>query len=38
MDPAAGACAMAVRLATPFEPWMKDALIAAYSRRQRVMR
>ncbi len=33
MDPAAGACAMAVRLATPFEPWMKDALIAAYSQR-----
>lgn len=31
LDPAAGACALAVRLVTPFEPWMKDALIAAYS-------
>lgn len=32
LAPAAGACAMALRLVTPFEPWMKEALIEAYGR------
>ena len=32
MEPAAGACAMALRLVKPFEPWMKEALIGAYER------
>jgi len=32
MDPAAGACALALRLVTEFEPWMRQALIGAYQR------
>lgn len=32
LAPAAGACAMALRLVTPFEPWMKEALTEAYRR------
>lgn len=32
LDPAAGACAMALRLVVPFAPWMREALIGAYRR------
>lgn len=32
MDPAAGACALALRLAAEFEPWMREALVEAYRR------